>query len=360
MQRIPIPQHPQAITAEWLTPVLRRSNVLSSNAEVRHVSTSDPGREASYAGFVSRLILDYSPQGIDAPRTMILKLPAPERIIRTLFQSIYRNEALFYRRIASEVPIPVPACYAALLNRRRTRSLLLLEDLARFATPGDHDVGCTVEQAKIALARLARLHAAWWEDTSLDAHPWLGHYQVDSRKNWMIYAGAWGPFQYRLRHISPTATLQFFRNLWRFREQLLHLSDGRPRTLQHGDFRLANLAFTDDDVYAFDWQVIRVGPPLFDVAWFMLTSLTVEQRRSAEAALLRAYHVALVGSGVIGYSFAEMIEDYRLAFLLAIPHIMVIGAFLRIDPGREAMLGTLLERFDAARADHDLEQLVQE
>jgi thiamine kinase-like enzyme len=358
MDRIPIPDYPGDITPEWLTRVLQRSGAITGDTQVRCLSFSDPGRESSYAGYVSRLTLEYDREINAGPRTMIAKLPAPERLIRLLFRSIYRNETLFYRQLADSVRIPVPACYAALINRRRTRSFLLLEDLSDIATPGDHETGCTTNQASLALTRLANLHAAWWNSPSLDEISWLGRYEVNSRKNWLIYAGAWGPFQYRLRHVTPPATLRLYRSLWRSRETLQRLEAGRPRTLQHGDFRLANLAFGSDEVYAFDWQVIRSGPPLFDVAWFMITSLTIEQRRLAEETLLSTYHCALADAGVTDFTMEDLLADYRLALLMTIPQIMVIGAFLRIDERREAELKKLLQRFDALRVDHQLEHLL--
>jgi hypothetical protein len=360
MQRLTIPQHPRRITPEWLTLALRTSSTLPGDASVQRIAFDDPGREASYAGYVARLIIDYDRPGAGAPRSMILKLPAPERLIRRIFSPLYRNEARFYRQIAANSPVSTPKCYAALLNRDRNRTLLLIEDLADLATVGDHDAGCSIEQARIALTSIARMHAAWWESPDLDAAGWLGRYRVNSWKNWLIYAGAWAPFQLRLRRQTPTPTLQLFRNLWRFRDRLRRLEAGRPHTLHHGDFRLANLAFTDDDVFVFDWQVVRAGSPLFDVAWFMLTSLEIDQRREHEADLLRAYHVALIQAGVTGYTMEDLIDDYRFALLLTIPQIMVIGGFLRIDPARKATLGTLLRRFEAARVDHDLDTAVRE
>jgi thiamine kinase-like enzyme len=358
MPHIPIPQHLDDITPEWLTVVLRRQGMLSDKGSVQSVVFSDPGREASYAGHVSRLTLEYDTLTDGSPRTIIAKLPAPETTIRLLFRTLYRNEALFYRRIAREISLRVPACYAALMNRRRTRSLLLLEDLSEVARPGDHDTGCTTEEAGIALTQLARVHAKWWNSSGLTTIDWLGRYQVNSTKNWMIYAGAWVPFQTRLRHVTPKRTLQLVRSLWRYRTQLQELETGRPYTLQHGDFRLANLAFTTDDVYAFDWQVVRIGPPLFDVAWFMVTSLTTDQRRESETDLLTAYHVRLIEAGVSNYTMDDLMTDYRLSLLMTIPQMMVIGAFLRIDEEREAELKKLLYRFDAAREDHKLEEMV--
>jgi hypothetical protein len=358
MHPLEIPQKPDDLTAEWLTRALQRAGLLDPASRVREFSMSDPGRESSYVGFVSRITLQYEPDSTNAPATMIMKLPAPERIIRRLFRSIYRTEVHFYRRLADQSRIPVPTCYAALLNRSRTRSLLLLEDLSPFATPGDHDLGCTDIQARAALMKLAAFHAQWWQRTDHPDVDWLGHYRVNSTRNWLIYAGAWVPFNLRLHDQTPPATRSLFRNLWRYRHTLQALEIDRPVSVQHGDFRLANLAFSNGDVYAFDWQVLRIGQPLFDVAWFMLTSLTVEQRRRIEASLLRGYHVALTGSGVAGYPFDRMVADYRLALLLTIPQIMVIGGFLRIDERRRAELGRLLRRFEAARADHDLEGML--
>jgi thiamine kinase-like enzyme len=355
MYRIPIPQYPNEITPDWLTEVLQRSSVIEEGIRVRDVQLSDPGREASYAGFVSRLTVEYDGSTGAGPDTMIAKLPAPEWMIRRLFRPLYRNEALFYRKLASTTPFPTPRCYAALLNRKQTRSLLLLEDLQPFASPGDHDDGCTIEQAQLALTRLAESHSPWWDSLRSSEMDWLSRYRFNSRQNWMIYAGALGPFLYRLRHVTPPHTLDLVQSLWRYRNELQRQEAGRPQSLQHGDFRLANLAFSDDDVYAFDWQVVRKGPPLFDVAWFMVTSLTIEQRRSAEADLLQDYHSALCESGVQHYPMDELMGDYRLSLIMTIPQMMVIGAFLRLDERREAELQKLLQRFDAAREDHDLE-----
>ncbi len=356
MTRITIPQHPDEISPEWLTHLFHRNQIIPGDVEVLSIDRSDPGRKASYAGFVSRLKISYSSENAPGPETMIAKFPAPELTIRRLFRLLYRNEAMFYRHLADETPIRVPTCYASLINRKRTRSLLLLEDLSPFASLPTHTDGCSTEQARIALVRLAQFHARWWQDPEIsNEHSWLGRYQVNSTQNWMIYAAAWLPFQYRVRHITPEPTLQLFRSLWRYRDNLLKLDANRPQTIHHGDFRLANLAFTPDDAVVFDWQVVRIGPPMFDVAYFMFTSLSIEQRRSAEQDLLSAYHATLLENGVT-YSMDELMQDYRTGLLMTIPQSMVIGAFLRLDEEREVEIQQMLEQFDALREDHELEK----
>ena len=84
----------------------------------------------------------------------------------------------------------------------------------------------------------------------------------------------------------------------------------------HGDYRLDNLMFStteDDDVVAVDWQTMIVGPPTRDVAYFLGTSLDVDDRRAAEEQLVASYHRALVARGVDGYDAERCFDDYRVA-----------------------------------------------
>ena len=57
-----------------------------------------------------------------------------------------------------------------------------------------------------------------------------------------------------------------------------------PFAVVHGDYRLDNLLFdpAGADVVVVDWQTLSVGPPTRDLAYFLGTSLTVDDRRAAE------------------------------------------------------------------------------
>lgn len=61
----------------------------------------------------------------------------------------------------------------------------------------------------------------------------------------------------------------------------------------HSDFQLANLAMSDYtpecQLYTFDWKFLNHGSISTDVAWFMLSSLSAEERREREFDMLRAY-----------------------------------------------------------------------
>ena len=78
--------------------------------------------------------------------------------------------------------------------------------------------------------------------------------------------------------------------------------DTGTTALVHGDYRLDNLMFPDahdgvgDGVSTVDWQTLAIGPPGRDLAYFLATSLFVDDRRAHERALLQEYVDELAGS----------------------------------------------------------------
>jgi hypothetical protein len=103
-------------------------------------------------------------------------------------------------------------------------------------------------------------------------------------------------------------------------------------------------------VAAVDWQTLAVAPPARDLAYFLGTSLRVEDRRDAEAELVGAYHGELTARGVPGYSAASCFDDYRIGQLQG-PLITTLGCIYapsaRTDAS-DAMFLTMARRSCAA------------
>src|SRR5690606_22311234 len=102
---------------------------------------------------------------------------------------------------------------------------------------------------------------------------------------------------------------------------------GERTAVVHGDYRLDNLLFPAADptgVAAVDWQTVSMGPPARAVAFFLSTSLEVDDRRRHEADLVAAYHRALARHGVEGYTLEECLDDYRHELLQG-PFIILLG-----------------------------------
>ncbi len=91
-----------------------------------------------------------------------------------------------------------------------------------------------------------------------------------------------------------------------------------------------------------DWQTVGWGSAMTDAAYFLGASLPIEARRAHERERVRAYHEALHGHGVRGFSWEECWEGYRRACFLGL--IMTIAPAMlvqRTERGDEMFMASL-------------------
>jgi len=127
-----------------------------------------------------------------------------------------------------------------------------------------------------------------------------------------------------------------------------------PHTLVHFDYRADNLLFdADGSVAVIDWQTISQGGGAADVGYLLSQNLTIEDRRAHEAALLRAYHDALVGHGVTGYDFDTFRVDYRAGITCGwvIP-VLAVGSLDFTSERAVALWTAVVERAQDALIEH--------
>jgi hypothetical protein len=95
----------------------------------------------------------------------------------------------------------------------------------------------------------------------------------------------------------------------------------------HGDYRLDNLLFATDhpgQVAAVDWQTVAIAQPGRDLAYFLGTCLSADDRRRHERDLIAGYHGHLTAHGVDDYPLEQCIDDYRAGMLHG-PLIILLG-----------------------------------
>ena len=207
-----IPEHPEAVTAGWLTNALRSSGVIGE-AAVTSIEHEGLGEGAGFVGQLARYRLQYDRLEEDAPQTLIAKFPSPldtNRAAGEMF-GLYDHEIRFYRELAQHLPVQMPRHYysdmdpsprgagvvrAALgllpaglslrLAERLTgggggrRYILLLEDLAH-ARVGDQVAGLSAGEAELALRQLAAMHASMWNSPLLEsASDWVRPLDADA------------------------------------------------------------------------------------------------------------------------------------------------------------------------------------
>jgi hypothetical protein len=269
----------------------------------------------------------------------------------------YAKEVAFYAELADKVAARTPDCLYAAIADGSPRFVLVLEDLSD-ARQGDQIAGCNVALAEAAVVNLAGLHGPTWCDDALSRRRWLGGDTEDVITPEFIapiIGAAADAFAARFApELDPVEAevLDASRELlpaWMF-------ARGERFAVVHGDYRLDNLLFPVDDparVAAVDWQTTALGPPGRDLAYFLETCLTVEDRRRHEQTLVAAYHRALADHDVAGYELDACWDDY-VDGLLHGPLIILLGRLTAgVTERGDEMFRVMWQRASAAIDDHD-------
>jgi hypothetical protein len=336
---------PDELTPAWLTRALRAAGFDATVGDVAHSAVGTGQMSSCY-----RLALEYSVG--EGPATLVAKLPSPDPQVREGGAGTYATEVRFYRDIARTVAVRVPESYCAVASDGGKSFVLLLEDMTP-AEQGDQIAGCSAEQARDAVVNLAGLHGPRWCDESLRRISGLAPFGADAAEGMGLGFGmVVEPFIER--YGTPEDDAEVLRA---FAPRVAQWMLGRRDCfgLVHGDYRLDNLLFATaaggPRCTAVDWQLVAIGLPARDLGYFLGTGLTAEVRAQRDRELVAAYHDALTGYGVSGYSLEQCWDDYRYGLLQG-PLITVLGAMyaIRTDRGDE-MFGAMTERCCAAIRD---------
>ena len=152
-------------------------------------------------GVLHRIAIEYEGDVPDsAPRSVISKLPATEGSLRgfALMLRWYENENRFYEELAADTPVNTPRVYLSAADPQAQRFVLLLEDIDP-ARVGDQLAETSMQDAKLSMTELAKLHAAWWNNERLDELAWLPNLKDQAYAGLLaaVFQGGWAelPFQ---------------------------------------------------------------------------------------------------------------------------------------------------------------------
>lgn len=367
-----IPTDADAITADWLTGVLRSSGTIDETVAVTDFETEPVGVGIGLVGCLVRLTPTYAGDDTlvaQAPEQMIAKFPAPEEGSRfvALVLGMYRKEVGFYRNLAEQCQLPHARCYHAAHDAESDDFIILMEDLSDGRVV-DQIGGCDREDAEAAIDALADFHAGYWNDEALAETDWLGALCDAPFPDaiTMSYDQSWAPVQ-ELFGDYLTPEVKDFGD--RFTELLpdlvTRLSEG-PFTLSHGDYRLDNIFFGAGDPDAdrsslkvCDWQLVDRSRGARDLAYFTSQSLIPELRAEIERSLVERYVTRLATRGVDDYPFDVAWHDYRLATAFAFVYPVVAGGSLdHADERATNLTGEMFRRSVRAIVELDALELV--
>lgn len=348
MPPVPPAATPDDLTAGWCADAL---GLPVSDVTATRVGTGQ-------IGLCVRLDLDYD--GAVGPSSLVAKLAAPGVARGAQVTEGYVKEVTFYTEIVDSLAVAVPRCWYGAVADDGAVFTLLLDDLAP-ARPGVQADGCTLAEARAAVANLVGLHAPRWNDPALltlgvldrfgaDGAAFLGAIHEQMTEQFVArYAAELDPADAATLRAAASATATWIGQR------------PEPFAVVHGDYRLDNLMFgPDGSVHALDWQTVSIGPPARDLAYFLGTCLHPDDRRAHETALVEEYAAALVAAGVPSTDVSGVFDDYRLGQFQG-PLITVLGsefATAERTPQADGMFLAMARRSCAAIRDLDALDLV--
>ena len=281
--RLTVPQDLEEITPAWLTAALH-GKAASSRASVTGYSAEPVAEGKGFMNQVVRLRLHYDDDPLDLPRTIIAKLPSADPALRAISDRLGqdRREVRSYQEVAADAHLQTPHSYYGGIDSATGNIILLLEDL-NSARQGDSVAGCSLAEARRAMAQLAELQAAWWDSPRLDRLDWMPLKDAEIGVYQEIYPGAWtsfikqagGGMPQRLRRLGDRLSLE----VPRIKAKLT----APPRTIIHGDYRLDNCFFQTSggaqSLMVFDWEFCARGRGIDNITTFVSEAFPPQQRR---------------------------------------------------------------------------------
>jgi Phosphotransferase enzyme family len=292
----PLPRQLAEVTPPWLTGLLanRYPGIVVHDFETVEVKSSHTTKV--------RLRLDINQVG-RVPEYVCLKCNWSG--FRT--EGICELEARFYDllfNIGLRLPVP-DVFYADWDDDGWGNGIVVMEDLARtpgsFGTSDDH---LGIDGVAKGLETLARIHAACWGDSRLESSAWL-HPSMATPNDADQMNLYWNYIALNLADPAFESAVPE----WMYHSPgLLHhaldelsayeLDHPGPTSLVHGDAHQGNSFLRADGQRIWlDWQMVRKGHPLRDVEYFMVSSLTVDERRTSDRDLVEHYRQALTAAG---------------------------------------------------------------
>lgn len=309
-----VPRHPNDVSPQWLTARLRANGVLSSGA-VRSVTvhkTNDWNMARS-----ARIAIGYDGEANpDAPPSLFVKIMENE----DPYADFIAGEIAFY---SEPLParLPLATCFGASRDPESGVSHVLLEDLGDTHLHSRWPLPPSLARCEAAVTALARIHGHWWIDDVSETDDFGMNLRLKRERFAGHLPKLLAEFLDFVGEAVPAERREVMRSVCGRLPKLLdeRLFGGTPITRNHGDPHFWNIMFPKDPsrhgCVFIDWEDWQYNPPAFDLAYMIALHWYPDHRARHEEHLLRTYHNALLGEISSGYSWQDLMADYRLGHL---------------------------------------------
>ncbi|MEZ5687499.1 MAG: phosphotransferase [Caenibius sp.] len=341
----------QQIDVAWVEQVLACAGY--SGVLVRNIEMAPIG-----AGNVSdtvRVRINHDGNIAGVPGSVICKFSAGDPLAHAhgIGSGSYGREVESYRSLSrADAVCRIPRLYW--VDGSNEGINLVIEDLTDCTRAGNQLTGCSVREGFAVVEELARLHRRFYPMNGTERPEWA-----------LVMADVADYWDDAIRRAMPIIADNDFGRIKPHEWDILRTVERKARawfempleraTLTHGDPRVDNILFEDREkgvsAITIDWQMTGCRNPMHDVGYFLSGSVSVEDRRTHERAMLEHY---LSSFGTENdYDLATIEQDYRVQLLSGL--MTTVGAYsvLPMTESVDLLLITLLKRNLAAAADWD-------
>lgn len=347
---VAIPGSVNDVTAQWL-----------AQATGLKIETADIGIIGVGVG-VTSAVYRAKLTGEDCPNSLIFKLPALDEaaVFTSTILRMYIREVRFYNRLAVHCPVMTPKSYFGAVNDETSQFVLVLEDLDGHRII-DQTIGITIDDARLAVDALAKIHAKWWgqadglaaEGTTLAFSDPIYPAILP-----VVFTEGWEKLN---REMEVSKSMHEIGEGFapEIGGIISSFMDG-VTTLVHGDFRADNMMFTPkNEVVLYDFQIIGTGSGAYDLAYFVSQSLAADDASKYEQELFDRWIEGLRANGVKDIDRDRLWLQYRTTALFCLVYPVIACRGMNLDePRSRALIQTMSSRFDRACAELDLAKLI--
>lgn len=352
------PSHPDDISPDWLATRLREAGLLETG-HITGIRWEPIG--TGQVGDSARIHLTYDVAGA-GPKTIAGKFPAANPTSRgtAAMMGLYAKEVRFYRELAPQLDVRVPATYSANVSDDESEFILLFEDLAPDKGGNQLD-SCSFDEACHAIRQASALHAPSWKNSDILSLDWLQPQEAVTTQIRTLYPQAQSVFAERY---ADTLEPEFMAVCTELAASDAWLSRDHPKvSLVHGDFRLDNMLFGigngAEPIAILDWQTLSLGHPMTDIGYFMGCGIGDELRRKHEDELLDLYCLEMTARGV-PLTRADIWHDYVIGALHGVSTAVFSAAFVERTERGDANFLSMARGACALALEHGSLVLVKE
>ncbi len=340
MQNILVCQ-PSDLTIDWAQRVVNKhhSHIVVSNVDVVSVDIGTTTR--------IRIKVEHSEPAI-LPGQWFVKLPsmAWQAKLITALPRLLHTEVRFYNEVAQSVSVTVPHFLAAQSQFGRGATLVLTDMTELGTILGSPEDALTFPQAALVVEQLANFHARFWNKEHLNhTYRWLAG-PVRRLEDFLGSAMAVPLMKrglHRAEELVPSTLHAQAIHYARHRRQAMRFLTQGPQTLVHHDCHPGNLFWHKSQPGLLDWQLIRFGEGISDIAYFLSTALNPETRRLHEVSLIKIYAQCLEDNGVTGIDVNMLLQRYRAHLIYPFEAMIVtlaVGGMMNLESNHELIRRT--------------------